>query len=118
MGKMIHWERCKKFKFDPTNEWYTHNPEPVLENDTHKLLRDFDISTDHISPKTRSYNNQEKKKKICKIVEFFLPADHRIKLKECEKKDIYLDLARDLKKNMEHEGNNYTNCDWCLWHGN
>ena len=26
------------------------------------------------------------------------PADHRIKLKECEKKDKYLDLARELKK--------------------
>ena len=25
-------------------------------------------------------------------------ADHRIKLKECEKKDKYLDLARELKK--------------------
>ena len=27
-----------------------------------------------------------------------VPADHRIKLKECEKKDTYLDLARELKK--------------------
>ena len=27
-----------------------------------------------------------------------VPADHRIKLKECEKKDKYLDLARELKK--------------------
>ena len=18
---------------------------------------------------------------------------------------------------MEHEGDNYTNCDWCFWHG-
>ena len=26
-----------------------------------------------------------------------VPADHRIKLKECEKKDKYLDLARELK---------------------
>ena len=26
------------------------------------------------------------------------PADNRIKLKECEKKDKYLDLARELKK--------------------
>ena len=25
-------------------------------------------------------------------------ADHRIKLKECEKKDKYFDLARELKK--------------------
>ena len=40
----------------------------------------------------------KKKKRICKIVDFAVPADHRIKLKECEKKDKYLDLARELKK--------------------
>ena len=43
-------------------------------------------------------NNNKKKKRICKIVDFAVPADHRIKLKECEKKDKYLDLARELKK--------------------
>ena len=32
------------------------------------------------------------------IVDFPVPADHRVKLKECEKKDKYLDLARELKK--------------------
>ena len=40
----------------------------------------------------------KKKKKICKIVDFTVPADHRIKLKECEKRDKYLDLAKELKK--------------------
>ena len=35
VGKGIHWEMCKKFKFDHTNKWYMHNPAPVLENDTH-----------------------------------------------------------------------------------
>ena len=34
---------CKKFKFDHANKLYMHNPAPVLENDTHKLLWDFDI---------------------------------------------------------------------------
>ena len=33
-----------------------------------------------------------------KIVDFAVPADHRIKLKESEKKDKYLNLARELKK--------------------
>ena len=42
--------------------------------------------------------SKKKKKKICKIVDFAVPADHGIKLKECEKKDKYLDLARELKK--------------------
>ena len=55
----------------------------------------------NLGQKTRPYNNQQqqkKKERICKIVDFAVPADHRIKLKECEKKDKYLDLARELKK--------------------
>ncbi len=28
-----------------------------------------------------------KKKRTCKMVDYAVPADHRIKLKECEKKD-------------------------------
>ena len=48
IGKVIHWEMCKKFKFDHANKWYMHNRAPVLENDTHKLLWDFDIQTDHL----------------------------------------------------------------------
>ena len=41
--------------------------------------------------------------RLCKIVDFSVAMDHRINLKECEKKDKYLDLARELKKlwNME-----------------
>ena len=38
------------------------------------------------------------KKRIFKIVDFAVPVDHRIKLKECEKREKYLDLARELKK--------------------
>ena len=36
--------------------------------------------------------------RICKIVDFAVPADHRIKLKECEMKDKFLDLGGELKK--------------------
>ena len=32
------------------------------------------------------------------IVDFAVPVDHRIKLKEFDKRDKYLDLARELKK--------------------
>ena len=31
-------------------------------------------------------------------MDFLIAADHRVKLKESEKRDKYLDLARDLKK--------------------
>ena len=48
VGKLFHWELCKKFKFDQANKWYMHNPEPVLENETHTILRDFVIQTCHL----------------------------------------------------------------------
>ena len=99
VGKVIHWEMCKKFKFDHTNKWYMHNSAPVLENDSHKLLWDFNIQTDHLIPARRpDLIIINKKKRTCKIVDFAVPTDPRIKLKECEKKDKYLDLARELKK--------------------
>ena len=41
VGKVIHWEMCKNFKFDHTNKWYLHNPAAVVENDTRELLCDF-----------------------------------------------------------------------------
>ena len=77
-----------------------HNPAPALENDTHKLLWDFDIQTDHwiLAGRPNLIIINKKKKKICQIVDFAVPADHRIKRNECEKRDKYLDLARELKK--------------------
>ena len=48
VGKAIHWEMCKKFKFDHTNKWYMHYPASILKKDTYKLLWDFDIQTDHL----------------------------------------------------------------------
>ena len=92
---------CKKFKFDHTKKWFMQNLAPVLENDTHELLWDFNIQTYHLILPRRPdliIINKKKKKRICKIVNFAVPADHRINLKEYEKKDKYLDLARELKK--------------------
>ena len=54
------------------------------------------------------------KKWTCKIVDFALPADHRIKLKEMEKKYKYLELVKQLKQKMEHD-DIYTNRYWSFW---
>ena len=76
-----------------------YNPVAVQENDTYKLLWDFDILKDHlISTRRPNLIILNKKKRICKIVDSAVLADPRIKLKECEKKDKCLDLARELKK--------------------
>ena len=74
-------------------------------NDTYKLLWNFDTQTDHlISARRQDLIIINKKQKIikikrtCKIVDFAVLADNGIKLKESEKKDKYLDVARELKK--------------------
>ena len=74
VGKVIHKEICKKFKFDHTNKWYLHNPASVPENDTHKLPWDFDIQTDHLISTRRpdliiinNNNNNKKNLQNCGI---------------------------------------------------
>ena len=71
VGNVIHWKMCKKFKFDQTHKWYMHNPVPVLENDTHKLLWDFDIHTDHLISARRPdliiINNKKENLQNCRL---------------------------------------------------
>ena len=87
------------------NKWYMQNPAAVLENDTHKLLWDFDIQTYHlISARRPDFIVINQKLRTWKIVDFPAPADYRIILKESEKKEKYLDLGRKIKiKKMEHK---------------
>ena len=59
-----------------------HNPAPFLENDTLKLIRDFNIQTDHLITVRRPDLII-----IKKIVDFAVSVDYCINLKECEKKD-------------------------------
>ena len=60
VGKEIHWEMYKKFKFDHTNNG--------IENNTHKLLWDFVIHTDRqILTRRRDQiiiNNNKKKREL------------------------------------------------------
>ena len=49
-------------------------------------------------------------------VDFAVPADHWVKLKESENTDKYLDLARELKKTMDHESDSDTSRNWRTWY--
>ena len=77
-----------------------HNPESVRKNEIHKILKSFEIQTDHLisgrQPDLVIVNKKKKKRKRKKrrkyqrtswIVDFAVPADHKVKLKEGEKKD-------------------------------
>ena len=49
-------------------------------------------------------------------MDFALSVANGIKLKKSEKKDMYRKLVKELKKNMEHEGDDFTNRDWCFFY--
>ena len=67
-----------------------HNPASFL---------DFDIHTDHLISARQPYLIIfNKKERDGRNLDFAVPTDHRVKLKESEKRDKYLDLARELKK--------------------
>ena len=51
-----------------------------------------------------------KEKRTCRIVDLAIPADYQVKLKERER-----ELAKELKKIMEHESDSDTDCNWCTW---
>ena len=114
VGMVIHWEMCKKLKFDHPNKWYLHNPAPVLENDTHKIWWDFNIQTDHLIPTRRTDLIIINKKR--ELVDFVVPADHRKKLKVIL--SINTSTLQGNWKTMDHEGDNHTNCNWCVWNSN
>ena len=108
---MIHEELCKKLKFDYANKRYLHNPESVLENETHKFLCDLERQTDHqMSVRCTRSKKSQQKKRTCRIVNFAVLTDLSVKLKESEKRDKYLGLARELKETVEHESDGDTNC--------
>ena len=43
LDKVTYWKLYKKFNFDHMKKWYIRKPESVFENETHKLLWDFEI---------------------------------------------------------------------------
>ena len=63
----------------------------------HKILCNFEIQTDYLILIRRpDLVIVIDKKRTCRLVDFAIAADHRVKIKESKKRDIYLDLASEL----------------------
>ena len=93
-------ELCKKLKFDHTDKWYMHYPDPVLDNEKHKILWGFAIQMYHLISARRLdlvIVSKKKKKRTYRITSFAAPADLKVRITESEKKDKYQHLARELK---------------------
>ena len=63
VGKVIHWELFKRLKIDYTNIKYS-NQNLFFENETYKILRNFEIQTDSPIPSKGPDSVLISKKKI------------------------------------------------------
>ena len=79
------------------NGIYT-NQNPFLEIETHKIIWDFEIQTFGKWSDDRVLIN--KKTENMSLVDFVIQTNRRVKMKESEKIDKYLDFARELKKTV------------------
>ena len=77
--EVVLWELCKKLKFDHTNKWYMYNPESILENETRIPLGLWDTNWSPNLGQTTRPNKNPQKKRICRIVNFAVLADHWVK---------------------------------------
>ena len=72
---------------------HTHTPQSVQENEEYKVLWDFNIQTDKVTEHKRpDIVCINKQKRECHIIDFAIPGDQNIAIKEQEKIDKYQDL--------------------------
>ena len=99
IASQIHWALCGKYGFDRSEQWWQHKVETDLENETSKILWDFNIYTDraihHRRPDIVLIDKVDNK---VKIIDIAVPWDANIESKYREKVDHYKDLAIELSR--------------------
>ena len=87
---------------DHANKWYMYHPPHVLENNTQKLLWDFEMQTDHLisarRPDLKIINKKKKKEnpQNCRLCCLGWPQNKT--WKNVKREISTLELARELKK--------------------
>ena len=70
-----------------------------MVNDEYRILWDFSVETDHnIEARGSDMIVEDRKNRLCKIIDFAIPYDSRVDKEEAEKIEKDQDLAREIKK--------------------
>ena len=85
-----------------------YTPESVLENQTHKILSNFEVLTDNLIP-TRQSDAEE----AARLVDFAVTTNQRVKKKT--KIEINFWTLLENKKAVEHQGDGDTDGCWWSW---
>ena len=94
IGTYVHQLLCKKYYLQCSDKWYIHKPQSVQENEEYnKVLFDFNIQTDKVTEHRRPTQFVSTIKRECQIIDFAIPGDQNIAMKEQEK----IEKCQDLK---------------------
>ena len=95
----LHQLLCKKFEIKYEDKWFSHQPEPVLQNNKCKILWEYAIQTDkeieHQSPDILAIDKEIIE---CKIIAIAIPGDQNIEKQALEKITKYQDLRLQVQK--------------------
>ena len=90
------------------------NQESVLEDETHKILWNFEIQMDHLLPSRRPdlvIINMKEKSGLCH------PSWSQSEKQRKWREKQVLEPYRTTGKAVEHEDDGDTTCNWCTWKG-
>jgi len=101
MGLRVYWELCKKNKIECSSKWFQEIPDPVRTSKcgNYEIWWDRPVET----PEKLDHNRPDvilidKLKKHWIIIDFSVPSDKNVIIKEKEKVSVYTRLAFQVRK--------------------
>ena len=115
--KVVLGKLHKKFQFNQTNKWYMRKPESVLENETHKIIWDFEIQTNHqISVRRLDFEIIVKKENLAYRGLYRHGGPLRGNQRKRKERQVFRS-SQKAKKVVEYEDEGNTNYECHNWNG-
>ena len=95
----VHWNICNDLGIKTSDKWYEHQPDTVINTDTHTVIWDMAVHTDrHIGANRPDIIIKDKVNSTCKLIDMTVPCDRNVSIKEMEKKSKYKDLEFEIQR--------------------
>ena len=102
IAQYIHWNVCRFYKLEVSDNWYDHVTPPVMENNKAVIMWDFSIQTDRTIRANRpDITIKDKTEKTCLMIDVSVPADINTSLKIYEKLSKYKDLEIEIERSWK-----------------
>jgi hypothetical protein len=100
----LHYSRCKTLSIETTENWYSHIPKSVCENEYIRVLWNQWVQTDReVLANRQVIIIENKKDKICLLIDVAILSDRNVIQKESENKLKYKNLKYRNSANVGHE---------------